>query len=87
VADDKTIEIQENYRFFQTVVRDLMIEHENEFALLHNQSIVDTFQKPIDAMIAGMKKFTDGNFSVQKITDRPVDLGFLSNASNNGIVA
>ncbi len=87
VTDIKTLEIQNNYRYFQTVVGDLIKEHEDEYALLHNQSLVDTFKKPVDAMMVGMEKFADGKFSVQKITTRPVDLGFLSNASNNGISA
>lgn len=87
MADARTLEIQENYRYFQTVVSDLMKSHAGMYALLHSQTLVEVFPKPLDAMIEGRKRYSDGVFSVQMVTDRPVDLGFLSNAADNGITA
>jgi hypothetical protein len=34
-------------------------------------------------MTEGHNRFGDGNFSVQRVTDRPLDLGFLSYASGD----
>jgi hypothetical protein len=43
------------------------------------------YSRPIEAMQKGLRRFEDGVFSVQRVTDRPVDLGFLSNAVDDGI--
>lgn len=80
-------EIEQNYQFFQSMVSSLMQEHAGKFALLHSCELVDVFPRPMDAMTEGYRRFTDGQFSVQQVTDRPVDLGFLSYATDNGITA
>ena len=87
MSDARVVEIQNNYQYFQTMVATLMSEHSDKFALLHDRRLVQVFARPIDAMNEGFRLFADGLFSVQKVTDKPVDLGFLSHASDNGIIA
>ncbi len=70
--------IRQNFEYFQGVVGGLMEKHAGQYALLHARSIIDIFARPIEALEAGYEKFADGAFSVQKVTDRPLDLGFIS---------
>jgi len=82
-----TAEIQENYRYFQSVVASLMRDHEGEFALLHSCAVVGVFSRAVDAMTEGYTRFGPQAFSVQRVTDRPIDLGFLTSASSDRITA
>ena len=74
-------EIRQNFYYFQGVVSDLMPVHAGKYALLRQRSVVDIFSRPIEAMDAGFARFTDGLFSVQRVIDRPLDLGFMSYGS------
>ncbi len=87
MPDPRKTQIEENYQFFQTVVASLMSEHGGKYALLHSKELVGVFARPVDAAIEGQRRFSDGSFSIQRITDRPVDLGFLSNGADQGLTA
>jgi hypothetical protein len=39
------------------------------------------FKKPGDANRAGVEAFPDGIFSIQEVTDEPIDLGFWSHVA------
>jgi len=43
--------------------------------------IIDFFAKPGDANRAGVERFPDGIFSIQEVTDEPIDLGFWSHVA------
>jgi hypothetical protein len=73
--------IRENFNYFQGVVKSLMESHAGQYALLHSKSVIDIFPRPIEALEAGQAQFADDMFSVQKVTDRPFDLGFMSYGS------
>ncbi|MGP1282018.1 MAG: hypothetical protein ACTS1X_03485 [Parasphingopyxis sp.] len=73
--------LRENFHYFQGVVKSLMESHAGQYALLHSKSVIDIFPRPIEALQAGHTQFADGMFSVQKVTDRPFDLGFMSYGS------
>lgn len=73
-----TSELHENYLFFQRSVAKFVNEHRGQYALLHAQSVIAFFDKPIEAALAGASQFPDGKYSVQKVTDRPADLGFMA---------
>lgn len=76
-------EVRKNFDFFQSVVGEWMPKHAGKFALLHNGGLVDFFDQPGDAVCIAQSRFEVGNFSIQRVTDRPVDLGFLSYASGD----
>ena len=78
MTDAREASIRQNFEYFQGVVGGLMECHAGKYALLHARSVVDIFARPIEALEAGYQKFEDGEFSVQKVTDRPMDLGFIS---------
>lgn len=77
-------EIEKNFQFFQGFVGSLLEQHYGKFALLHDANVVQIFDEPIEAFKEGHSRFTDGNFSVQEVTDKPLDLGFFSHANIEG---
>jgi hypothetical protein len=76
-------EIEQNFQFFQEAVSSLLPSHYGEFALLRNKEIKGVFPKAIEAMTEGYNRFEDGLFSVQRVIDRPLDLGFMSYGSDD----
>ena len=85
MTSERVIEIRENYTFFEGVVGELMSDHAGEYALLHDRKIVGLYPQVSTAIIEGQNRFGRAPFSVQRVMDRPIDLGFLSHASDSGI--
>ena len=83
--DEKQSDIQEqideNYKFFLTILPGIIEDHQNKFALIRNQEIVDYFDTIGDAAKAAGKLYTDGLFSIQEVTNKKVDLGFFSHVA------
>ena len=79
-TDPKREEVRKNYEAFMRQLPELLAAHKGKFALMHSGVIVEYFDTPGDAHRAGQKLFTDGLFSIQEVTDSPVDLGFFSHA-------
>ena len=73
-------EVERNYRAFRKRLPDILREHRNKFALMRDAEIVDFFDTGRDAFVAGSNMYSDGRFSIQEVTDQPVDLGYLSHA-------
>jgi hypothetical protein len=76
--EQQTREVDRNYDAFVRVLGSILSEHRDEFALMRDAQIVGFFQKPGDANRAGMDCFPDAIFSIQEVTDEPIDLGFWS---------
>lgn len=72
--------IVENYEAFEAMLPLLLQTHKGEFALMRNRQVVDFFSSASAAQIAGSHQFHDGSFSVQKVEDKAIDLGFYSYA-------
>ena len=85
MAGAREVEIRQNYTFFQGVVASLMDQHAGKFALIHGCKIVGYYGSAGEAVAAGTSRFGESPFSVQRVINRPIDLGFLSHATNNGI--
>jgi hypothetical protein len=75
--------IRKNFDYFQGIVRSWMPNHAGQFALLRDGGLVDFFDVPGEAIKSAVEKFEDGQFSIQRVIDHPVDLGFLSYASGD----
>ena len=80
----KAEEVENNYDFFSKIEQDLINEHSGKYALLRSQEIVKIYDSILEAHTHGVKKFTDGLYSIQKIGRRPVELGFFRYAIDNG---
>lgn len=82
MSDVRNSAIRQNFDYFQEVVRSLMTNHAGQYALLHECTVVEVFRRPIEAVEAGHVRFKDGLFSIQRVIDRPLDLGFMSYGSS-----
>lgn len=71
-------EVNGNFAYFREKLPEILQSHNNKFALLHHREITDFFDSENDAIKVGMKNYGEGCFSVQKVTDVRVDLGFQS---------
>ena len=71
-------EIDRNYDAFMGMLGSILDEHRDQHALMKDGRIVGYFDKPGDAYRTGVERFTDGIFSIQEVTDEPLDLGFWS---------
>lgn len=77
-------EIHQNFRYFEGVVASLMTAHGGEYALLKSQQVLGYFNTAGEAVAEGARRFGEKPFSVQHVINRPIDLGFLSHAADNG---
>ena len=75
-------EVDRNYDFFQRQVAQHIAERRGQFALVRNCKIVGFFDDPGKAAEQGAAQFNDQVFSIQEVTDRPIDLGLYSYAAN-----
>ena len=82
MATDKEIEaeINKNYKVFEGQLPDLMNSQPGKFALMRNKKIMQFFDSAGDAMIYAEAQYSDGLYSIQKITVRTTDLGYFSHA-------
>jgi len=80
VAQRTAEQVSLNYEAFRKILPTLPPEHLGKFALMKDGAVVDIFDVAMGAYIAGKERFGLGNFSMQKIIDRPVDLGYFSHA-------
>lgn len=72
--------ILENYGAFESMLPLLLVDHANEFALLREGAVSGFFDSASEAHFAGTRMFADGLFSVQRVEDKAMDLGFFSHA-------
>jgi len=82
-VDRQKVEVDRNYDVFTRKLASLLPDHRDEFALMRDGTIIDFFVKPGDANRAGVERFPDGIFSIQEVTDEPIDLGFWSHVASH----
>jgi hypothetical protein len=80
VAQRTAEQVNRNYEAFREILPTLLPEHLGRFALMRDGGVVGLFDTAMEAYTAGKMQFGLGNFSMQKIIDRPVDLGYFSHA-------
>lgn len=73
-------EVDRNFDFFQRNLALFLKDHAGDYALLKSCVVAGFFPTPGEAYMAGRSKFADGIFSIQEVTDEPIDLGFFSHA-------
>ena len=77
------LEVDRNYDRFTRMLNDLLREHRDQLALMRDGKVVGFYSTPRDALEAATKKFPDGHYSIQEVTDEPIDLGFWSHVAPN----
>lgn len=77
-AERQRQEVDRNYDAFVRVLGSILPDHRDRLALMKDGRIVDYFDEPKDAYQAAIERYPDGVFSIQEVTDEPIDLGFWS---------
>lgn len=75
--------IEQNFAAFQKLLPDLLKSHNGKFVVMREAKVDAVFDTARDAMVYGVKRFPDGLFSVQEVTDKKADLGFFSHAMSH----
>ena len=69
-------EVDRNYDAFVRRLADLLPEHRDQLALMKDGEIVGFFNTPKDALLSAHERFGDDVYSIQEVTNEPLDLGF-----------
>lgn len=77
------LEVDRNYDAFARMLGSLLSEHRDQLALMRDGRVVGFYDSPREALRAAAEKFTDGIFSIQEVTDEPIDLGFWSHVASH----
>jgi hypothetical protein len=80
-AARQKLEVDQNYDAFVRMLGTILSEHRDQLALMRDGQVVGFYQTPREALEAAVEKFPDGIFSIQEVTDEPIDLGFWSHVS------
>jgi hypothetical protein len=75
------LEVDRNYDAFVRMLGTLLPEHRDELVLMRDGAVVGFYNTPREALVAATEKFPDGIFSLQEVTDEPIDLGFWSHVA------
>ncbi len=79
--DRQRQEVDRNYDAFMRQLAKLLPEHRDQLALMRDGEIVGFFETPTEALMAAAERFPDDIFSIQEVTDEPIDLGFFSHVA------
>jgi len=75
------VEVDQNYDAFTRALSGILRRHKGQYALMRDGKIVEFFDRPGAANVAGCERFEDAVFSIQEVTDEPIDLGFWSHVA------
>ncbi|PCG20566.1 hypothetical protein [Brachyspira sp. G79] len=82
--DEIENEVSQNYQFFLREKENNHIPYDclNKVALLRKQQIIDYFDSIDDALKYARKVYEDGLYSVQKVNDIVINLGYIGSVLN-----
>ena len=80
-AERQRQEVDRNYGAFTRMLGTILADHRDQLALMRDARIVGYYDTPRDALRAATEQFPDGIFSIQEVTDEPIDLGFWSHVA------
>jgi hypothetical protein len=73
-------QVDKNYEAFQAMLASILPLHQDKYALMKDGEVVGFYSTLEDAYMTANQFYKEQPFSVQKVTDTPVDLGFFSHA-------
>ena len=73
-------QIERNMVAFEKTLPELLQSHHGKYAVLRHQAVTGLFDTLRDAHLSAEHQYTDGLYSIQKITQTPENLGILSHA-------
>ncbi len=71
-------ELKKNQEAYDAVKGQMEVEHWDRTVLLHDGNVVAIYNDEGDAYDIACEKFGPGHFSLHRVGERPVDLGFHS---------
>jgi hypothetical protein len=74
------VQIDQNFEKFQALLPTMLPLYQDKYALMKDSEVVGFYSTLEDAYMTANRFFHDQPFSVQKVTETPVDLGFFSHA-------
>lgn len=80
--DAQRQEVDANYDHFARALGNLLPEHLGQYAVIKSREIIDFFDSPGDAYRFGLNAYGPQGFSIQEVTDEPIDLGFFSHVAS-----
>jgi hypothetical protein len=73
-------EIDRNYSAFLEMLPNIIATHREQYALMKDGKIIGFFITSVDARTAAEAFIKDKLYSIQKVTDSAIDLGYFSHA-------
>jgi len=73
-------QVDNNFKAFQSLLPSILPLHRDKYALMKDGEIVAYYSTLEDAYMTANRFYRDQPFSVQKVTETPIDLGFFSHA-------
>ena len=71
-------QVQKNREAYEKLRDKLEYEHLGRYALMHNGEVIDIYNDSGDAYSIGCDKYGLGNFSIEKIGEKPISLGIFT---------
>jgi hypothetical protein len=84
MAHNAPSEVDSNYDAFVAQLPNILDRRRGQYALLHQQQIVEYYDGALEAASEGYRRFGEGAYSVQEVTDESDNLGFYSYAGGAG---
>lgn len=75
-------EIDRNYETFSRELPNIFNSYNNKYVLLKNAEIIDYFDTIDDAIKYAEYRFKDKLYSIQKVNEQPVNLGYIGSFLN-----
>lgn len=82
MKDSARKQVDENYEAFLSALPSILPTHRNKYALMKDGEIAGYYSTLEDAYMTANRFLKNEPFSVQKVTDTAVDLGFFSHATS-----
>ncbi len=79
VMSEHQAEVESNFAKFKELLP-VLLDRTGKYALLRHGALVEIYDTFADALKTANAFYEDGLFSIQKITDKPIDLGLRSRA-------
>jgi len=73
-------QVDKNFEAFQALLPTILPIYQDKFALMKDGEVVGFYSTLEDAYMTANQFLRDQPFSVQRVTETPVDLGFFSHA-------
>jgi hypothetical protein len=75
-------EVDRNYDAFTRLLGGFLPQHRDQLALMKDGQVLGFYATPRAALEAAAERIPDGIFSIQEVTDEPLDLGFWSHVGH-----